>query len=143
LRHGDKYACIIIVLAWKALSIYFVHLFLLFILNVGLLCDVGEKVLVKGSVETVGDWPLMDEEILILETGDKMYFNFPYTLFRKELRKRLMDYNVEAKVTENALGGKRVELIVDKQVGLEIKAWLALRLPTMDGKYFITEMEEV
>jgi hypothetical protein len=54
-----------------------------------------------------------------------------------------MDYNVEAKVTENALGGKRVELIVDKQVGLEIKAWLALRLPTMDGKYFITEMEEV
>jgi hypothetical protein len=100
-------------------------------------------VLVKGSVETVGDWPLMDEEILILETGDKMYFNFPYTLFRKELRKRLMDYNVEAKVTENALGGKRVELVVDKQVGLEIKAWLALRLPTMDGKYFITEMEEV
>jgi len=94
-------------------------------------------------VETVGEWPLMDEEILILETKDKMYFNFPYALYRKELRKRLIDYSINIKVTENVLGGKRVEILVDKHVGLEIKAWLALRLPTMEEKYFITEMEEI
>lgn len=97
----------------------------------------------KSSVDAASSWPLMDEEILILESGDRIYFNFPYQLYRKELRRRLNEYNVEVKISENTLGGKRVELTVDKQVGLEIKAWLALRLPTMNEKYFITEMEEI
>ncbi|ABL77737.1 hypothetical protein [Thermofilum pendens] len=93
--------------------------------------------------DDVPGWPLMEEEVLILEGKDKIYFNFPYQLYKKELRRRLLRYNVEVNIKEDVLGGKRVEITVDKQVGLEIKAWLSIRLPTMREKYYVTELEEV
>ena len=92
-------------------------------------------------MENVPNWPLMEEEILIVEDENKMYFNFPYSLFKKTIEKEISKLPVSVTTREDSLGGKRAVVILDKQYGSEVKAWLSVKLPSLDKKYFITELE--
>lgn len=83
----------------------------------------------------------MEEEILVVEDEKKIYFNFPYSLFKKSIEKEISNLPVSVELREDSLGGKRAIVTMDKQLGSEVKAWLSVRLPSMSKKYFITELE--
>lgn len=89
------------------------------------------------------DWPVMEEEILVVEDSKGTYFNFPYSLYKRRLEKELSKLQAAVRVKEDRLGGKRAEVFVDKQTAEEIKAWLTVTLSELSKKYFITELEVI
>lgn len=89
-------------------------------------------------------WPLMEEEILIIENEEKVVFNIPYSLYKSGLDKHLKDLRVdEVHNRQDPLGGQRIILVLDKQSALELKAWITLQLSKSDHKYFVTDLEEI
>ncbi len=86
-------------------------------------------------------WPLMEEEILIVEGEDGYTFNIPYQLARKEAARALKEAGVSYAVVQDVFGNKRVVFHTSKSKGLEIRAWLSILVT--NSRYFITEVEEV
>jgi len=93
--------------------------------------------------ENIPNWPLMEEEILVVEDESHVYFNFPHSLYKKTIEKHVAKLSPIVRVKDDPLGGKRVVLTLDKQGGLEVKAWLSLMMDKLGKKYFITELEIV
>ncbi len=88
-------------------------------------------------------WPLMEEEILIVENRDYVLFNFPvnfYTKYLAENIKKLRTLKIYS--TRDSGGGQRVIVILDKNTALELRAWLTLTL-SEDENFFITDIEEI
>jgi hypothetical protein len=92
-------------------------------------------------MENLPNWPLMEEEILIVEDEKNIYFNFPYSLYKKGIEKEISRLPVTVTISEDSLGGKRALVVMEKQLGAEVKAWLSVKLPSLNKKYFITELE--
>lgn len=86
-------------------------------------------------------WPLMEEEILIVEDEDGYTFNIPYQLVRKKAARALREAGVSYRVVQDIFGNKRVVFRTSKSRGLEVRAWLSILVT--NSKYFITEVEEV
>ncbi|OYT31805.1 MAG: hypothetical protein B6U94_01915 [Thermofilum sp. ex4484_79] len=88
-------------------------------------------------------WPLMEEEILILEKDSLVSFNFPYKFFRKYLKTKINVLKpIEIKRNYNTQGGKRIIVKLDKEKALELRAWLTLHVQE-NSNFFITEIEEI
>ncbi|RLF08074.1 MAG: hypothetical protein DRJ64_01795 [Thermoprotei archaeon] len=88
-------------------------------------------------------WPLMEEEILILEKDSLVSFNFPYKFFRKYLKTKINVLEpIEIKRNYNTQGGKRIIVKLDKEKALELRAWLTLHVQE-NSDFFITEIEEI
>ena len=89
-------------------------------------------------------WPLMEEEILIIENKKNVVFNIPYSLYKNGLENHLKDLHINKIYTrQDPLGGPRIILILDKQNALELKAWITLQLSKSSHKYFVTDLEEI
>ncbi len=89
----------------------------------------------------IPNWALMEEEILVVEDEKNVYFNFPFSLYKKTIEKELARLSPVIKVKDDPLGGRRVLIILDKQAGSEVKAWLSLAMKQLGNKYFVTELE--
>ncbi len=89
-------------------------------------------------------WPVMEEEIVIIENTSHVFFNIPYRLYEEGLKKHLKDLGVEeVEEVDDPLGGRRVILVLDKQSALELKAWITLQVSKNSSKYFVTDLEEI
>ncbi|MEM4412567.1 MAG: hypothetical protein QXO66_06960, partial [Thermofilum sp.] len=99
----------------------------------------------KGGMlpeDTWSRWPLMEEEILVVEGENEYTFSIPYQLLKKRGSKALKEAGVSYSVVEDVFGNKRVVFKTSKSKGLEVRAWLSVIVNQNSG-YFITEIEEV
>lgn len=92
--------------------------------------------------DTWSKWPLMEEEILIVEKPDEYVFSIPYQLVKKQGSRALREAGVKYSIIQDVFGNKRVVFAINKSKGLEIRAWLSIIVNQSTG-YFITEVEEV
>lgn len=82
------------------------------------------------------DYPLMEEEVLIVREGGKILFDFHKTVFARVAARYLESLN-PITVRER---GERIVLELEAEKGEELRAWLLLNL----GKgFFITELESL
>ncbi len=89
-------------------------------------------------------WPTMEEEILIIENTDHVFFNLPYRLYEEGLREHLKELGVEkVESTDDPLGGRRIIIVLDKQSALELKAWITIQVSKNSSRYFVTDLEEI
>lgn len=89
-------------------------------------------------------WPLMEEEVLVVECESGFIFNLPYSLYKKLAAEADLEREgVHPKVIRDVFGNKRTLLTTNRDKGLEIRAWLSLIVSREHGSYFITEVEEI
>ena len=82
------------------------------------------------------DYPLMEEEVLIVREGGRILFDFHKTVFAR-VAARYLDSLNPITVRER---GERIVLELEAEKGEELRAWLLLNL----GKgFFITELESL
>jgi len=82
------------------------------------------------------DYPLMEEEVLIVREGGKILFDFHKTVFAR-VAARYLESLSPITVRER---GERIVLELEAEKGEELRAWLLLNL----GKgFFITELESL
>lgn len=82
------------------------------------------------------DYPLMEEEVLIVRKGGRILFDFHKTVFARVAARYLESLN-PITVRER---GERIVLELEAEKGEELRAWLLLNL----GKgFFITELESL
>uniref|UniRef100_A0A7C4BAR3 Uncharacterized protein n=1 Tax=Thermofilum pendens TaxID=2269 RepID=A0A7C4BAR3_THEPE len=94
--------------------------------------------------EQWSSWPLMEEEVLVVESEKGFIFNLPFSLYRKLAAEvDLEREGLRPKVIRDMFGNKRTLLKTDKNKGLEIRAWLSLVVSEERTSYFITEVEEL
>jgi len=91
---------------------------------------------------STGSWPLMEEEILVINTGEFVRFNFPLTFFNRFLRpilKKGLLRPLRVFPVRDREGGERVVVEVDPDSGVELKTWVLLKISEEDD-YFLTEV---
>ena len=84
----------------------------------------------------------MEEEILVVNTGAMMRFNFPLTFFERFLRPILekgLLRPLRVSLIGDHEGGERVIVEVDSDSGIELKTWVLLKISEEDD-YFLTEV---
>jgi len=88
-------------------------------------------------------WPTMEEEILVIEKGEEVVFNFPAEFFRRYVS-GVVNMIKPEKVFESIdeQGGRRVILIVKGEAALELRAWLSIKVGE-DGNYYVTDFQEI
>lgn len=94
--------------------------------------------------ERWSSWPLVEEEVLVVESEEGFVFNLPFSLYKRlSAEVDLEKEGVQPKVIRDMFGNKRTLLRADRNKGLEIRAWLSLVASEKRNNYFITEVEEL
>ncbi len=84
----------------------------------------------------------MEEEILVVDEEYVLRFNFPKEFFAKHLKgliERGLIRPLKLYEVEGEGGSKRVVLETDPETGVELRAWLLIKI-NEETDYFLTEV---